>query len=66
MAEFAYNNPKNASISHIPFESNCGYYPGVSFEDEIDLSLRSCFINKLTKDLLLELTPCIKVTEENL
>lgn len=25
MAEFAYNNTKNASIGHIPFEFNCGY-----------------------------------------
>ena len=26
MAKFAYNNAKNASTSHTPFELNCGYY----------------------------------------
>ena len=24
---FAYNNAKNASTSHTPFELNCGYHP---------------------------------------
>ncbi len=27
MAEFAYNNAKNASIGHIPFKLNCGFHP---------------------------------------
>ena len=27
MAEFAYNNAKNASTGHTPFELNCGYHP---------------------------------------
>ena len=26
MAEFAYNNAKNASIGHTPFELNCGFH----------------------------------------
>lgn len=26
MAEFAYNNDKNASASHTPFELNCNYH----------------------------------------
>ena len=30
MAEFAYNNAKNASTGHTPFELNCGYHPSVS------------------------------------
>ena len=31
MAEFAYNNAKNASTGHTPFELNCGYYFQVSY-----------------------------------
>ena len=30
MAEFAYNNAKNARIGHTPFKLNYGYYPRVS------------------------------------
>ena len=29
MAEFAYNNAKNATTSHTPFKLNCGYYPRI-------------------------------------
>ena len=29
MAEFAYNNAKNARTGHTPFELNCGYHPRV-------------------------------------
>ena len=37
MAEFAYNNAKNASTGYTPFELNCGYHPCVSYEKDIDL-----------------------------
>ncbi len=36
LAEFAYNNTKNASIGHIPFELNCGYHPHISYKKDID------------------------------
>ncbi len=36
MAEFAYNNAKNASTGHTPFELNYGYHPRVFFEEDID------------------------------
>ena len=36
MAEFAYNNSKNASTGHMPFELNHGYHPRMSDEEEID------------------------------
>ncbi len=39
MVEFAYNNAKNASIGHIPFELNCGYQSKVSFEEDVDPAL---------------------------
>ena len=36
MAEFAYNNAKNASIGFTPFKLNCGYYPRVSYKEDLD------------------------------
>ena len=36
MAKFAYNNAKNSSTGHTPFELNCGYHPRVSFEEDTD------------------------------
>ena len=35
MAKFAYNNAKNASTGHIPFELNCGYYPWMLYEEKV-------------------------------
>ena len=51
MAEFTYNNTKNASISHMPFKLNCCYHPQVFFEDNIYPCSRSCSANKLVKKL---------------
>ena len=51
MVEFAYNNIKNASIGHIPFELNCGYHPKVFFKENVDLYLKSSFANKLAEEL---------------
>ena len=36
IVEFAYNNAKNASIGHTPFELNCGYHPRMSYEKYVD------------------------------
>ena len=33
MAEFAYNNAKNASSGHTFFELNCGYFLWMSYEE---------------------------------
>ena len=51
MAEFAYNNAKNASTGHIPFELNCGYHPKVLFEKKVDLYLKSRFTDNLAEEL---------------
>ncbi len=51
MAEFAYNNAKNASTGHTPFELNCGYHPRLSFEEDIDPHSRFRSANKLVKEL---------------
>ncbi len=36
IAEFAYNNTKNASTRHTLFELNCGYHPRIFFEKDVD------------------------------
>ena len=36
MVEFAYNNAKNASTGHTPFELNCGYQPRMSYKEDVD------------------------------
>ncbi len=36
MAKFDYNNAKNASTGHTPFELNCGYHLRVSFEENVN------------------------------
>lgn len=41
MARFAYNNAKNTSINYIVFELNCGFYPRVFYEEDIDLRFQS-------------------------
>ena len=51
MAEFVYNNAKNASTGHTPFELNCGYHPCVSFEEDTDLYSRSKTVDKLLAEL---------------
>ncbi len=51
MAEFAYNNAKNASTGHTPFELNCGYHPKVSFEEDVNPHSRSRSANELAEEL---------------
>ncbi len=51
MAEFAYNNAKNTSISHTPFELNCDYNPKVLFKEDLKPYLRSWSTDKLAEEL---------------
>ena len=51
MAEFTYNNAKNASTRDTPFELNCGFYPQVFFEDDLDPRSKSRSVNKLANKL---------------
>ena len=62
MAEFAYNNFKNASISHTPFELNCGYHPQMLYEEEVDPRSQSKSADELSE----ELRELIVVYRENL
>ena len=51
MAEFAYNNAKNASTGYMPFELNCGYDPWVSYKE----NLNPCSQSKNAEELFSEL-----------
>ena len=61
MAEFAYNNAKNSSTGHTPFELNCGYHPHVFFKEDIN----SCFLSKSADKLLAKLQDLMTVCWEN-
>ena len=62
IAEFVYNNAKNANTGHIPFKLNCGFHPRVFFKDNIDPYSRSRSANKLAK----ELKDLINICQQNL
>ncbi len=49
--EFAYNNAKNTSTGHNPFELNYGYHLKFSFEEDVDPYSRSRSANELAKEL---------------
>ena len=51
MAEFAYNNAKNASTGHTSFKLNCGYHPCVSYEEDLDPRSKSKTVKKLSSKL---------------
>ena len=62
IVEFVYNNAKNASTGHMPFELNCGYHPRMSYKEDVDYRFQS----KLPDKLLAELRELIIVCRENL
>ncbi len=51
MAKFAYNNAKNASTSHTPFELNCGFHPQASYKKDVTLCSQSKSADKLAAEL---------------
>ena len=62
MAEFAYNNVKNTSTGHTPFEFNCRYHPRVSYEENLDPRSKS----KTMKELSSKLRNLMAVCQQNL
>ena len=62
MAEFAYNNAKNASTSFTPFKPNCGYHLWVSYQKDLDL----CSKTRTTEELSFELQELMTVCQQNL
>ena len=61
MAEFAYNNSKNASTGHTPFKLNCGYHPYVFFEDNYN----ACSKSSSAKRLAIKLRELMNVCRQN-
>ena len=62
MAEFAYNNAKNASTGHTLFELKCRYHSRISYEEDID----PCSKSKLGDELSAKLQELMTVCQENL
>ena len=62
MAELAYNNAKNASTGHTPFELNCSYHLRISFKEDTNPRSRS----KTADELSAELRELMAVCRESL
>ena len=48
MAEFAYNNAKNASTCYTPLDFNCKYHSCVFYEEDLDLRSKSRIAEELS------------------
>ncbi len=62
MAQFAYNNAKNASTGHIPFELNCDFHPRASYEKDVHFGSQS----KADDELATERKDLMTVHKDNL
>ena len=62
IAEFAYNNAKNASTSHTSFKLNCRYHPRMSYKKDVNPRSQSKLADKLSAELRGLMTVC----QENL
>ena len=62
MAEFSYNNAKNVSTGHTPFELNCGYHPQMLYKEDVNSRSQS----KSADELSAELRELMIVCRENL
>ena len=51
MAEFAYNNAKNASTGYTFFELNCDYHFWMLYKDNVDLCSKSKSADNLSAEL---------------
>ena len=62
MDKFAYNNAKNLSTSHMPFELNCCYHFRMLYEEEFDPRSKSNSMDKIS----VEQRKLMIVCQENL
>ena len=58
MAEFAYNNTKNASTGYTSFELNCGYHPWVFYKKDLNPRSQSKTAKKLFSKLQSLMAAC--------
>ena len=61
MAEFAYNNAKNASTSYTLFKLNYGYYSYIFYKKDFD----PCLKLKTVEKLFFELQNLITIYQQN-
>lgn len=62
IADFVYNNVKNANIFYILFKLNYGYYPCICFENKTN----SCWKVYLANKLVEKLRDLILICQQNL
>ena len=62
IAEFAYNNVKNASTGYTPFELKCSHHPYVFYKENVNPLSQS----KLVDDLANDLKELIIICQKNL
>ena len=62
MAEFAYNNTKNASTDFTLFKLNCGYYPRILYKKDLNPRSQS----RTAKELFSKLRELMIVCQQNL
>ncbi len=62
MAEFTYNNTKNASTGHTTFELNRSFHSQASYKEDVDPHSKS----KLADKLAIELRELMAICRENL
>ena len=60
IAEFVYNNAKNASTGHMLFELNREYHPRVLYKEEVDFRFQSKLADKLSAKLRELIVICSK------
>ena len=58
MAEFAYNNVKNASTDFTPFKLNCGYHLWISYKENLDPRSQSKTAEELSSELRNMMAAC--------
>ncbi len=61
MAEFAYNNAKNASTGHTSFKLNCDYHLRTFYKKDVD----PCFQSKSADERATKLRKLMPVCREN-
>ncbi len=62
MAKFVYNNAKNASTGHMPFELNCRYHLRAFYKKNVD----PCSQSKSADELATNQRKLMIVCKENL
>ena len=60
MAQFTYNNAKNASTRHTPFELNYCYHPWMSYKEKVNPRFQFKSVDKLLAELIELIVVCDK------